>query len=91
MEVTLAIQLRGASASEHAELVERLARLGGRLIFWIRDTHGTPAQARFMFDTAAERDAFLLVALDIPGVSVVTPRLSAAASRSDFFAPLSRR
>ena len=70
-EVTLAIQLPGASASKYAGIVDRLSCLGGQLIFWIRDIHGTPSLVRFKFQMEAQRDSFLAAALDVPGVSLV--------------------
>ena len=53
----------------------RLVQLGGSFVFWKPDADRSPAVARFEFSTPGERDRFVAEALDIPGVSLVRPRL----------------
>jgi len=53
----------------------RLVQIGGSFVFWKPDSERNPAVARFEFSTPGERDRFVAEALDIPGVSLVRPRL----------------
>ena len=74
IEVTLAIQLPDLSDRLHAgHVADRLAQLGGKVVAWTPESNGTPARARFTFETAAQCRNFLVVALDVPGVSLETP------------------
>ena len=53
----------------------RLVQMGGSFVFWKPDADRSPAVARFEFSTPGERDRFVAEALEIPGVSLVRPRL----------------
>ena len=71
-EVTLAIQIPFLSDRIRAGLVaDRLAQLGAKSVSWTAESHDVPGRATFKFENEARCDAFLAVALDIPGVSLV--------------------
>ena len=53
----------------------RLVQMGGSFVYWKPDADRSPAVAQFEFSTPGERDRFVAEALDIPGVSLVRPRL----------------